>query len=106
MGADAPTKVDVVTFCRKRLHHQSVLRMPIPLRIVDVPAPPAIIVQPILKKYPDRLALAGLDYLWIGVATADIGETSDRAQHFAELIRAMPSHRKRADRTRTGAADA
>ena len=82
--------------------------MPIPLRIVfaaAATAPATVVVQAILEKDADGLALALTDEVGINVPAADVREAADGADDFAELIRPLPRNGKRANGSRTCPAD-
>src|ERR1051326_4102068 len=78
----------------QRCRHLLVGQRPIPVEVVQV-------FRAVLQEYPDRLLFRLADQSRIHMASANVSEASDVAEHFAKSIRAFPCHRPGANSPRT-----
>ena len=101
VGVHAPGVVQVVAFLGERILQPDVLKEPVTARIVRAATSlAAIVVAPVLQEHAKRLLLALPDDVGVGVAAAiaEVDEAADDAEHFAEIVRALPCHRERRNR--------
>src|ERR1039457_5901039 len=104
---NAPRVVHLVALFGERLLHADVLIEPIARLIVAaVGSQTPIIVPAIHQEDTNRLLLALADDIRIGISAANVGETTDVAQHFSEVARPLPRHGESGDGARTRPADA
>jgi hypothetical protein len=71
---------------------------PVAERIVEVAAA-------VLQENADRFALRFADERWVGVAAHEVHEATDRGEHFAKLVGALPRDGEGGDGAAAGAGD-
>ena len=91
---------EIVIHALQRHHHVGVSNHPVPSGTF---AP--VVVRAVLEEHADRFWLRTSDQVWVPMAPADVGETADVTDDFAELIGAIPSHGKGADAPAADAAN-
>src|SRR5437773_12280195 len=93
----AELELVVVSHELERGGHFLVRQWPVAVQVVEV-------LRAVLQENPYRLLFSFANQRWIDVASADVSETADRAEHFAKFIRPFPGDRPRADAAGTDAA--